>query len=449
MESHTDIIKQIQEHGVRLIRAVFAGPDGVIRAKAVTPGEVIGMLSSGIGLARAQTSITAFDTLPRESAYQPVGEIRIAPDPGTFVVLPYLKGHARMLADLVARTGEPWELCPRSLLKKVLNQLDERGFVANVAFENEFMLFEKQSDTWEPLSAHPSFSSLAMDRASEFILDVIDSLHEQGIDVEKFYAESGPGQFELPIRHQPGLVAADQQVVFRETLGGVAFAHGKRVSFMPKPFPQRAGNGCHIHLSLSGKDQCNAFYDEEQSDELSLIGRHFVAGVLEHLEGLLAFTAPTINSYERFVEGAWASCFRSWGLDNREATVRVASSFSQAASATLNIEYRAADPTCNPYLALAALLIAGLSGLDSKLDPGLPALKDPAQMEPDERKGRNITRYPTSLSAALDALEDDHYLVNEMGVHRVCEYLTMKRQEIEIVKSLGKSGERDAYLFRF
>ena len=437
------------EHDIRLIRAVYAGPDGIVRGKAVTPAELDGMLASGIGLTRAQASVTVFDALPATSKYQPVGEVRILPDPQTFQILPYLKGHARFLADLVNRDGQPWELCPRALLRKTLDSLTRRGYTLRAAFENEFTLYSRRGDDWVPFSEHNCFASAGIDLASNYALAAIDALEAQGVQVEKFFPEAGPGQLEIPIKHQPGLRAADQQVVFRETVRGVALAQGHRVSFMPKAYPDGAGNGCHIHFSMWDEDGRNLFYDGAGEHELSDHGRYFTAGILAHIDGLLAFSAPTVSSYKRFVERCWSSCYTCWGPDNREATVRVASSFNHAPEATLNLEYKPSDPTCNPYLALSALVIAGIDGLDRQLDPGPAALTDPALLSPEERDQLGIRRYPAELGDALLALERDDVLLEAMGRDRVEDYLTMKRAEIAAIAALGPDGERRAYQFRF
>jgi len=424
-------------------------PDGIIRAKAVTPYGLESLLASGVGLTSAQTSITVFDTLPPQSAYQPVGELRIIPDPSTFTILPYLQGHARMLSDLMTIEGEPWELCPRGLLKRTLRKLHEYGLIIQASFENEFTLYEQQGNAWFPFGKTPSFSSESIDQSSDFILGVITALKNQGVYVEKFYPESAPGQFELPICHQPGLSAADQQVVFRETLRGVALAHKKRVSLMPKPATNWAGNGCHIHFSLWDNNNRNVLYDRTDDYELSLIGHQFIAGILDHLDGLLAFTAPTTNSYKRFVKHGWASCYRCWGPDNREASIRLASSFSHAPEKTLNLEYRAADPTCNPYLAMAAVTLAGLSGIERKLELVPPVLSDPALLSLEERSKYRISVYPSTLEEALDSLEKDEYMTNAIGKNLTNEYLIMKRHEIETINTLSGDAEIDTYRFLF
>ncbi len=449
--SDNNVIPITEDREIQLIRAIYCGPDGITRGKAFRPSYLPEVLKGGIGLTRAQASVTVFDQLPRESHYQPIGEIRICPDITTFQTLPYLPGHGRMLSDLCTLDGEPWELCPRSLLKKAIGELRGRGIILEASFENEFMLYYNRSGSWEPIyETMNCFGSAAMDLTSDFILPMLEALEDQGIIVEKYFPEAGHGQQEIPVRHQRDLRAADQQVIFRETVRGVATGRGLRASFMPKPDPKTAGNGCHIHFSLwNVADEKNLFYDGSSEYALSAMGRQFTAGVLAHLSPLLALTAPTTNSYRRFAERCWSSCYICWGPDNREATIRVASAFRGREEASLNLEFRPADPTCNPYLALSAIICAGLDGIDRRMDPGPPTLMDPALLSPMERESRGLVRYPEDLSAALTALERDDVLWRELGEDRLRDYLIMKRAEVAAVKAMGEGAEEKAYKFRF
>ena len=307
-----------------------------------------------------------------------------------------------------------------------------------------------EAGEWIPIDDLNCFSSAAMDIASKYILPMIHALEMQGVVVEKYFPEAGGGQHEIPVQHQDGVKAADQQVVFRETVRGVATAQGFRVSFMPKPDPQAAGNGCHIHLSLwDRKKQTNLFHDASGAYQLSDLARQFTAGILAHLPALLALTAPTTNSYKRFVERCWGSCYVCWGPDNREATVRAVSSFRGREESSLNLEYKPADPTCNPYLALAGILCAGLDGVDRRLEPPPAILTDPALLSADERKAAGVNSYPHDLEAAVSALEADEVLRGALGESRILDYATMKRAEIEALQSLGDGAEEKAYKFRF
>ena len=233
--------------------------------------------------------------------------------------------------------------------------------------------------------------------------DIVDSLVAQGIEVEQAINEYGPGQQEIAVRYRDALGAADQQVKFRDTVRGVAETkHGLIASFAPKPFADGVGSGAHIHFSLWDPDGSrNLMYSADAGDRLlSDIGRWFVAGVLLHLPALVALTCPSFNSYERLMPHSWASSTVSWGPDNREASVRVASVFRGREAESTNVELKACDPSCNPYLALGGLIVAGLDGVRRRLEPPEPVLHDPANVPASERARHGIRPLPGSLREA-------------------------------------------------
>src|SRR5205807_2038054 len=231
---------------------------------------------------------------------------------------------------------------------------------------------------------------------------------EQEIGLEQYYSELGHGQHEISTPHAPALRAADEQLLVRETIRGVAARHGLVASLAPKPWPENAGNGCHIHFSLWDTDaQWNRFHDASAPDLLSADARSFIAGVLAHLPGLCGLTAPSFNSYHRIIPQYWAGAFVCWGHDNREAPVRVPSVFRGLEEASTNAELKAADASSNPYLAVGGLIAAGLDGLERGLEPPEPVEVDPATIDEKEREARGIVRLPATQAEALDALEAD------------------------------------------
>ena len=243
-----------------------------------------------------------------------------------------------------------------------------------------------------------------MDRAADVMGDIVDSLVAQGIEVEQAINEYGPGQQEIAVRYRDALGAADQQVKFRDTVRGVAEVAARAHRLLrAKPFADGVGSGAHIHFSLWSPDGSrNLMYAADAGDRLlSDIGRWFVAGVLLHLPALVALTCPSFNSYERLVPHAWASSTVSWGPDNREASVRVASVFRGREAESTNVELKACDPSCNPYLALGGLIVAGLDGVRRQLEPPEPVLHDPADLLPEEQARHGIRPLPGSLREAL------------------------------------------------
>jgi glutamine synthetase len=416
---------------IELVRFLYCGNDGVVRGKACHVRFLPSYLESGIGLTVAMQSFNVLDQLAPDGSFGPVGEVRLVPDLETFAVLPYTPGTARLLCRMETLEGAPWEACPRSFLTRMVERAGQRGFALNAAFENEFTLARREGERWAPIDRSPCFSTIGMDSAAPVMMDIVQGLLAQNVAPEQYYAELGPGQQELPVRFAPALRAADNQITVRETARAIALNHGLVASFAPKPFPDQAGNGSHIHFSLwRTGDGRNHFHDPRGRHGLSEAGYAFMGGVLAHLPALVALTAPTVNSYRRLQPRFWSSAYTAWGPDNREAAVRVPSQRRGIEMESTNLELKPCDPSCNPYLALGGLLAAGLDGIERKLEPGEPTLVDPDALSETERKRRGIRRLPTALGEALDALERDEVLRGALGDVLAREYLVVKRSEV-------------------
>src|SRR5215475_3943371 len=344
-----------------------------------------------------------------------------------------------------------WGACPRSFLKRQIAACAAAGFGVRAAFEGEFTLAVQNGDgSYAPLDQSLCFSTIGMTTAAAVMDDIVASLEAQGIQVEQYYPELGHGQQELSIRHAPALSAADRQVFYRETVRGVAFRHGLYASLAPKPFPDQAGNGSHVHWSLwdpSGRR--NLMHDPKGRFGMSALGYHFIAGVLEHLPALLALTCPSVNSYRRLQPHFWSSAYTAWGPDNREGAVRIPSTFASDRAGSTNAELKACDASANPYLALGGLLAAGLDGVTRKLDPGPPVLVDPGTLSESERRERGIQRYPTSLRAALERLEADAVLTRALGPTLARAYLAVKRSESEAFGKESAAFETKHHFWKF
>jgi glutamine synthetase len=425
-----EIVARCKAGRVQLVRFLYCGNDCLIRGKACHTQFLNSYLRSGIGLTVAMQSFNMLDQLVPEGSFGPVGEIRLVPDLETFAVLPYVPGSARLLCDMQTLEGEPWGACPRAFLRRMIERGRQAGFVLKAAFENEFTLARREGEQYVPIDRSPCFSTVGMDAAAPVMIEIIEALMAQGVYPEQYYAELGPGQQELPVRFADALRAADNQVTVRETARGVARRHGLYASFAPKPFPDEAGNGSHVHWSLWRiKDGRNHFHDPRGRYGLSEAAHAFIGGVLAHLPGLVALTAPSVNSYRRLRPRFWSSAYTAWGPDNREAAVRVPSTRRGLEMESTNLELKPCDPSNNPYLALGGLLAAGLDGMERRLDPGDPALVDPDTLPEAERTRRGIRRLPASLGEALDALERDDALRTALGPVLAREYLAVKRSE--------------------
>jgi len=373
-------------------------------------------------------AMNSLDQLQPVEGMGPVGEVRLVPDTGTFRVLPYAPRTGAMLVDHVGLDGRPAPVCQRSFLKRMEGRLAERGARLEVAFENEFSLARVVDGRYVPIDSGLCFSTVSASAAHEFVDELVDALDAQKIPLEQYYSELGHGQHEISTGHAPALQAADEQLLVRESLRGVGVRHGMVASLAPKPWPDNAGNGCHIHFSL-WDGSSNRFYDAARPAGLSDLARRFMAGVLTHLPGLCGLTAPSFNSYHRILPQYWAGAFTCWGFDNREAPLRVASPFRGSEEASTNAELKASDASCNPYLALGGLIAAGLDGIERGLELPEPVGVDPATIPEDERARRGIVALPASQAEALDALADDEQLTEALGHVLAESYLAVRRSE--------------------
>lgn len=446
--------ERVETAGLSLIRFLYCDTAGVVRGKLSSTPTLAGRMESGIGLTVAMAAMNMLDHLQSVAELGAVGEVRLVPDPATFVVLPFAPGQASMQCDLVDLDGLPWGACPRSFLKRQVALAGQHNLVVQAAFEGEFLLARDGQDGGPPIPVDRArcFSASAMNTvtATGFLDRLVAALAIQQIPLEQYYPELGHGQQEYSISHAPALRAADEAVTVRETARGVANALGLRASFAPKPLADQAGNGAHIHFSLwNPAGDVNLFYDPDGPYRVSLLGRQFIAGILAHLPGLAALVCPTVNSYRRLQPQTWASAFACWGPDNREAAVRVASPFRYAESATSNAELKTVDGSSNPYLALGGLIAAGLDGIVRALDPGEPLLVDPSTLSDEEREQRGLTRAPTSLGAALDALQMDDVLMEALGPLLAAAFLTVKHSEVDDFAAHDDAYEFDQHVRTF
>jgi glutamine synthetase len=398
------------------VRFAFVDHAGIPKAKAVHRDGFEGRASAGVGLAKGVLALDPSGALHPESGLSPVGECRLVPDLSTLTPLPFASNQAMVACDMTEPDATtPWEGCPRSALKRVLGRLSERGYRTLASYEAEFYVWGSEG----PLDRTPYAGSYALTPAADFVAELARTLQEMGIRPEQCHAEA--------------LAAADERVMVLEAIRGVAHKMGLETTMAPKPYLDAAGNGHHLHVSLyEGEDP--VLFDA--SGGLSGPGRGLVGGLLAHLPAVMAFTAPSPNSYQRLAPGMWASAFAAYGLDNREAAVRLASPVAGRESATANVEIKPVDATSNPYLALAAVLAAGMDGIDRGLDPGEPTMVDPATLGEDERVTRGIRPLPASPDEALDALEGDAVLVDAIGEPLVRTHVAVARAQSAMAREL-------------
>ncbi|MEV0596504.1 glutamine synthetase family protein [Nonomuraea cavernae] len=414
------ILERAELEGIELIRFLYADHGGVIRGKAASRSRLAERLDTGIGHTVAMMAMNMLDQLQEVEHLGPVGEVRIVPDPSTYVPLPHAPGAAAMLSDLRAIDGSPWDACPRTFLKDAIGALAGDGYTLMAAFEPEFTLGRRLPDPSGgpdrllPIDDSLCYANSGFDTAHDYTIKLIHALETQGLRVEHYHPELGAGQQELSVRHAPALRAADNHVLYRETVRGVAMRMSMWATLAPKPLPDQAGNGAHLHLSL-WRDTRNVFAGGDGELEC------FIGGLIAHLPALTALTCGSVNGFRRLSPRSWAGAYAVHGPDNREAAIRICSPLGE--SGEPNLELKPSDSSANPYLSLGAVIHAGLDGLRRKLDPG-----EAVGIDPDTRPGR-YPRLPTSLDEALDALEADELLMEALGPLRRSAYLAVKRSE--------------------
>jgi glutamine synthetase len=460
--NHLVDIQQIMElarrNQIRLVRLLYCDTGGLIRGKALLLEDLPISYRSGIGFPLAQQALTPFDVPAQVEGMGPVGEFRLLPDLSTFVLLPSVRQTACLFGFMHTLDREIWDACPRIFLLRQLARLEEEELSVQVGTEHEFTLarrVEGGSFPYQPADDAPLFAAAALDTHDAFLHPWLTALTAQNLRPHLLHAEYGPGQMEISLGKSTGLSAADHVCVLRETTRALASQHGMVASFVPKPFVEQfAGNGLHWHLSLWGADgnedeQDNLSYDAQDPAHLSQLGRQFLGGLLAHLPGLVALTCASINSYERLQPQHWCSAYACWGLDNREAAIRVPALSWGQGQESLRMEVRCVDHSANPYLALGTIIAAGLDGIQRQLDPGNPCQVDPALLSQEERERLGIARLPTTLEEALCALERDPVLISALGpVLSTC-YLAVKRAEIAYCQERTPQAIALAYFTKY
>lgn len=442
----TKIFKRLQKNEIKFVRVLFCDNANIIRAKAFHRNLLSEHFDTGVSITVAQQAFPVmYDGVIPETGLAPVGEAWLVPDWSTLRLLPYAPTHAAVVGDMF-KDGSPWALCPRGFLKRAIAAAEEAGLQIKAAFENEFYLLRSTPDGIAPTDNTVFASTLGMDINCAVIDEIADALIAQEIQVERYYPESGSGQQEISIRYSDALQAADRQIAFRETVRGVALKHGLTASFMPKIWAEQAGSGCHLHLSLWRGEE-NMVGDRDKSGTISKITRSFIAGILDRLPALMALTTPSVNSYRRIRPHFWSGAFRAWGFDNREAAVRVPSNF--APPSPTHFELKTVDASANPYLALGAVIWAGLDGIERNLDLGDPVAVDPANLTMAEREKCNIDALPSSLGDAIAHLTSDNLLKNALGSELAKAFIAVRQAEWKAMKDMAIEEEVKILLSRY
>ena len=432
------VLRTMEERDIRFIRLWFTDVLGFLKSVAIAPAELEGAFTEGIGF--DGSAIEGFARV-HES------DMLAKPDPATFQILPWrgeTPGVARMFCDIVMPDGTPSEADPRWVLRRTLNKAADQGFTFYTHPEIEFFLFKGSDAPPEPVDRSGYFDMTPHSVAHDFRRQAIAMLERMGISVEFSHHECAPGQHEIDLRYADALTTADNIMTFRLVIKEVALEQGVYASFMPKPLADAAGSGMHTHLSLFEGDR-NAFYDPGDEYHLSKVARAFIAGLLQHAAEITAVTNQWVNSYKRLITGGEAPAYVTWGHNNRSALVRVPMYKPQKGQST-RVEVRSPDPACNPYLAFALLLAAGMKGINEgyELPPG--AEDDIWALTDTERRAMGYERLPGSLSDAIRVMESSELVAETLGEHVFDFFLRNKRAEWEEYRRQVTPYELDRYL---
>lgn len=427
MDKQTEfVLRAIEERDVRFVRMWFTDVLGFLKSVAIAPAELEGAFSEGIG----------FDGSAIEGFARVYESDMVArPDPSTFQVLPWRDSKpatARMFCDIVMPDGSPSYADPRYVLKRSLKSAADLGFTFYTHPEVEFFLFKDPLDPEVgpvPVDQSGYFDHTPHSVGSDFRREAITMLEQMGISVEFSHHEGAPGQQEIDLRYADALSMADNIMTFRVVVKEVALSQGVHASFMPKPFTQWPGSGMHTHMSLFEGDN-NAFYDASAENHLSKVARHFIAGLLHHAAEITAVTNQWVNSYKRLAGGGEAPSYICWGRNNRSALVRVPM-YKPHKGASARIELRSLDSACNPYLAFALMLSAGLAGVkgEYELPPG--AEDDVWSLTERERHALGIKPLPRNLYDAIAIMEQSELVAETLGDHVYEFFMRNKRAEFD------------------
>jgi glutamine synthetase len=435
------VLRTVEERHVRFVQLWFTDVLGVPKSFQITPAELEVALEEGLTF--DGSSIDGFSRI-QES------DVLALPDAQTFQLVPYLTdgaATARVVCDIVNLDGTPFEGDPRQVLRRALQRARGLGFSFYAAPELEWFYFAGPADGGqppEPLDHGSYFDLTTNDLGSELRRQTVLMLEDMGIPVEYSQHEDAPSQHEIDLRYTDALSMADTIMTARIVVKELAARRGAVASFMPKPLAGVQGSGMHTHLSLFDGDT-NAFFDEGDEYHLSEVARHFIAGVLRHAREFTAITNQWVNSYKRLIVGYEAPVYISWARNNRSALVRVPPTKEGKRDST-RIEYRAPDPACNPYLALAAILTAGLSGIEGGYELPPELATNLYELSGDERRGLGIEALPGSLADAVDDLEQSKLMADTLGEHVFEWFVRNKRAEWKAYKSEVTPFELRRYL---
>ena len=433
-----DVLLRAKEADVKFIRLQFTDIFGVLKNVAITIEQLEKALDGEIMF--DGSSIEGFVRIEESDMY-------LIPDPNSFAVFPWRPREgsvARLICDVYNYDGTPFEGCPRNTLKRALAEAAEMGFSMNVGPEAEFFLFHTDAEGKPTTITHDKagyFDLTPVDLGENARRDMVMTLEELGFEIEASHHEVAPGQHEIDFKYDDALDIADKIMTFKFVVRTVAQRHGLHATFMPKPIYGINGSGMHMNMSLFSGEQ-NAFYDPNTPDQLSDVAKHYIGGLMKHAKAMAAITNPTVNSYKRLVPGYEAPVYIAWSSRNRSPLIRIPAK----RGVSTRIELRNPDPACNPYLATAVALKAGLDGIKNKIQPPPPTDKNIYEMTLEERLAEGIENLPASIYEAIQYLSKDEVLKCALGSHAYNRFIEAKMIEWDKYRVQVHPWELDEYL---
>ncbi len=423
-DQQSDLLARVEQQNIKFIDLQFTDVVGVVKNVTIPVQQLQAALDHGVWF--DGSSIEGFARIAESDMY-------LVPDQTSFAVLPWLSGEeatARLICNVYTPNGQPFLGDPRAVLTRVLQDAENMGFIFNTGPELEFFLLKPGSDgsIIPPIPQDSAgYFDVPTDMAAGIRRQMVSTLAAFGIEVEAMHHEVATGQHEIDIRYGNALTTADQAVTFRVALKILAQMNGLYATFLPKPIRGMSGSGMHVHQSLSYKaNGSNAFADPGDPHGLSRIAKHYIAGQLAHARGMCAILAPLVNSYKRLVAGYEAPVYVSWARINRSALIRVPRAHELEST---RLELRCPDPSCNPYLAFAVMLAAGLDGIRKELE--VPEATDENLYLLDNQRRAALHLLPGSLEEALEELDNDDVIRDALGAHVFERFVSAKKLEWE------------------
>jgi glutamine synthetase len=437
MNSKDDILMKINDNDVKFVRLQFVDIQGIVKNVAIPISQIHKALDQGISF--DGSSVEGFVRIEES-------DMVLRPDMNTFQLLPWRheKGStARMICDVHLPNGEVFEGDPRYVLKRATEEAVSMGFEMNTGPELEFFLFEKKDRraTTVPHDSAGYFDFGPVDLAENIRREIVIALEGMGFEIEASHHEVASGQHEIDFKYGNALSTADNVVTFKYVTRTIANNMGLHATFMPKPLFGENGSGMHINISLFKANE-NVFYDPDAEYGISKILKYFIGGILTHIKAITCVANPTVNSYKRLVPGYEAPVYISWSGANRSSLIRI----PMGRGLSTRIELRSPDPSCNPYLTFAVILMAGLDGIKNKINPGEPVKDNIYTMPKDERIRKNIGSLPGSLSDALYELEHDEVIAKALGPHVFNDFVKLERAEWNLYKKQVHDWEIQRYI---